>query len=120
MYQRQIEDTSSWLKDEIGKRIKESRERNNLTQSQLATLTGLNRSSIAKIEAGTQRLALDTFCILADILKEPPSALLPKIADCPATLENRKRVLSEASTSDNVSSEEKESILVALGNSDEI
>lgn len=66
---RQIED---------GKRVQERRRGLNLTQSQLAELTGLKKSSISRIESGTYTpRAGHKICIAAALATEVAALWIP-------------------------------------------
>lgn len=43
----------------VGQRIRALREQNNLTQEQLALMTGVGRSYLAKVEAGSRNATVD-------------------------------------------------------------
>lgn len=43
----------------VGRRVRALREQNNLTQEQLALMTGVGRSYLAKVEAGTRNATVD-------------------------------------------------------------
>ena len=61
----------------IGIKIREERVRLHLTQDALASLVSLTRSSITNIEAGRQKMLLETFIEIAEALNVPPEKLLP-------------------------------------------
>jgi transcriptional regulator with XRE-family HTH domain len=48
-----------------------------LTQEDLASRLGLNRTTVVNIEKGRQRIALHQLLVLADVLGCEPLALLP-------------------------------------------
>lgn len=60
----------------IGKRIKTTRIKANLSQERLAALVGLSTSHLSNIENGTTRISLTTLVNLADALSVTPDALL--------------------------------------------
>ncbi|MBC5584322.1 helix-turn-helix transcriptional regulator [Eggerthella guodeyinii] len=43
----------------VGQRVRALREQNNLTQEQLALMTGVGRSYLAKVEAGNRNATVD-------------------------------------------------------------
>ncbi|WP_101723437.1 helix-turn-helix domain-containing protein [Eggerthella timonensis] len=43
----------------VGQRVRALREQNNLTQEQLALMTGVGRSYLAKVEAGSRNATVD-------------------------------------------------------------
>lgn len=62
---------------DVYKKIKELRKENNLSQEELARLTGYtNRSSIAKIEAGLVDLPLPKVEVFAKALNTTPDVLM--------------------------------------------
>lgn len=69
--------THDELYAEIGKRIRDARERHGLTQEDLATAISLTRTSITNIERGRQRFLLHTLYDIAVALHEEPYVLLP-------------------------------------------
>lgn len=62
---------------DIGLKIREERERLSLTQEGLASAIGLTRSSVTNIEAGRQKMLLETFIDIAEALNVAPEKLLP-------------------------------------------
>src|SRR5699024_2069269 len=60
----------------IGKRIQSYRVQNNMTQEQLAELTGTNQKHISKIEAGQLRIKLDTIYAITTALHISIDALI--------------------------------------------
>jgi transcriptional regulator with XRE-family HTH domain len=66
---------------EFGRRVKQLRERQGLTQVRLAEALGMSRTSITNIEVGRQRVLLHQLLRLAEILKVHPVDLLPPHAD---------------------------------------
>ena len=71
--------THDELYSEVGKRIREAREKRGLTQADLASAIALTRSSITNIEQGRQRLLLHTLCEVAVALHEEPHNLVPNL-----------------------------------------
>lgn len=61
---------------ELGRSIRERREQLELTQADLAKLLNLSRTSVTNIERGRQRLLIDQFCRVAEILNCSHEALL--------------------------------------------
>ena len=80
------------IKKLLGKRIKELRQRKNLTQEQLAEKACLSRSLISLIEAPgvTKNFTLDAFYSIADALAVDPAALI-NAAVFPDTLLQQKK-----------------------------
>lgn len=66
------------LYSEIGRRIKAEREALGFSQIDLAQEIGLTRTSITNIEAGRQRMLIQTLYAIATALGIPVSDLLPK------------------------------------------
>ncbi len=56
-------------KIKLNRGIKNQRERNNMTQSELADKLGVNQSMIALYESGKRTPSVDTLIIIADIFK---------------------------------------------------
>lgn len=63
---------------ELGRRIREVRQKNNLTQEALASLVLLTRTSVTNIEKGRQQVLVHTLVEIAAALKVLPDTLLPK------------------------------------------
>ncbi len=61
------------------KKIKELRERNNLSQAEVATEIGLSRPTYALVELGKNDLSVDQLLKLAAILKVEPEDLIPEL-----------------------------------------
>lgn len=62
----------------LGRRIREVRQKNNLTQEALASLVSLTRTSVTNIEKGRQQVLVHTLVEIAAALKVSPESLLPK------------------------------------------
>jgi transcriptional regulator with XRE-family HTH domain len=62
---------------EVGRRVRQARERVGLTQEDLAARVSLSRTSVTNIEKGRQKLLLHTLYGLAAALQVSPVALLP-------------------------------------------
>lgn len=60
----------------VGKRIKEARERKNLTQEELAALVDLSSTHVSVIERGIKVPKLDTFVAIANALEVSCDELL--------------------------------------------
>lgn len=60
----------------VGNKIKETRTREKVTQTELAKTLGLTRSSVANIEAGRQRVQLHGLVQIALVLKVPIGDLI--------------------------------------------
>ena len=56
-------------KIKLNRGIKNQRERNNMTQSELADKLGVSQSMIALYESGKRTPSVDTLIIIADIFK---------------------------------------------------
>ncbi len=65
----------------IGMAIREARQDQQMTQEQVADAIGFQRTSIVNIEAGRQRLTLDTLYDIADVLQVQAVSLLPRNED---------------------------------------
>jgi transcriptional regulator with XRE-family HTH domain len=63
----------------VGKNIKSARSEAGISQTVLAQRIGFNRSSIANLEAGRQRIALHLFFLISEAIGVSPAALLPDI-----------------------------------------
>ncbi len=65
----------------IGANIRRARDAAKLTQEEIAKRVGFERTSMANIEAGRQRLPIATLYDLADALGVQATALLPRNED---------------------------------------
>jgi transcriptional regulator with XRE-family HTH domain len=63
---------------EVGRRVREARQRVGLTQDALAARVSLSQTSVTNIEKGRQKVLLPTLCGLAAALGVPPEMLLPE------------------------------------------
>ncbi len=62
---------------EVGLRVKAARVRRMLTQTELASVSGVGRATIARIEAGTGHPRMTTIRALAEALDLPARELVP-------------------------------------------
>lgn len=62
---------------QIGKRIRELRQKKELSQTRLAEIVGLKRTSITNIEKGRQKLLVHTLWDLAEALSVSAKDILP-------------------------------------------
>ena len=60
------------FRKKLGKRIREVRKEQNITQAQLAFESGVARRVIVHIEKGIQNVTVDTLVALADALEVKP------------------------------------------------
>jgi len=65
------------LYSQIGMRIRELRQKNELSQTRLAEIVGLKRTSITNIEKGRQKILVHTLWDLAEALSVKVKDLLP-------------------------------------------
>ena len=63
----------------IGEKIRTARINAGMSQAALARIIGFNRSSVANLEAGRQRVALHLFVLIVEALHADPSSLLSDI-----------------------------------------
>jgi len=61
-------------------KIKVVREKKGMSQADLAHEIGVDQSTICRIEAGNQRIYLDTLVAIADALEVKPAKLLTEAA----------------------------------------
>lgn len=64
---------------ELGKVIRELRQRRGLSQGTLADRVGVDRKTINRIENGHHSTSIATFTAIAEGLGEKPSAILARI-----------------------------------------
>jgi transcriptional regulator with XRE-family HTH domain len=64
---------------EIGQNIRAIRDKRKMTQEQLADGVGLQRTSVTNIEAGRQKMLVDTLVLIAAQLGVDPGSLLPDV-----------------------------------------
>lgn len=63
--------------EDLGRAIRSRREALEITQAELGARIGLSRTSVTNIECGRQRLLIDQFCRLAQVLRCERDDLLP-------------------------------------------
>lgn len=99
----------------VGEAIRQTRtEKTKVTQKELGNRVGLNRTSIAKIEAGEQRFALDTLYQFAEALGVSVDELLPKQGQLKSGAIDAKTILSRATAPEVLKKEEMDSILSSI------
>jgi len=87
--------------EELGRRIRQTREAAELTQEDLALRVELSRASVANIERGNQRVAVHRFVEIAQALGVEPIRLLPRPEGRAARL---GRTVREAGIPDEIAS----------------
>jgi transcriptional regulator with XRE-family HTH domain len=70
----------------FGRRLRDLRKKRHVPQQELATLSGLNRSSIANIESGKQRVLLHQVLQFAEALRVTVGELVPSTLEMAQTL----------------------------------
>ena len=75
------EEATKRLYVDIGERIRKNRVKSDLTQTDLAHVTGLTRSSIANIEGGRQRAPIHTLYMIAQALDTSIQELMPSSSE---------------------------------------
>ena len=70
--------------EEVGRRIRKSRQDKGLTQEFLAEKVRLSRTSLTNIEKGRQKLLLHTLAAIAQALQIAAASLLPEPTPVPA------------------------------------
>ncbi|HAA30005.1 MAG TPA: hypothetical protein DCE56_22860 [Cyanobacteria bacterium UBA8553] len=63
---------------DLGRRIREAREKRHLTQEALAVEVSLTRTSVTNIEKGRQQLLVHTLVEISRALNVAPESLLPE------------------------------------------
>ena len=63
----------------VGEKVRAARQLRNLTQAQLAERIGMERSSVANIERGNQRLSIYVLYTIGSVLDFPFVDLLPQV-----------------------------------------
>ena len=71
----------SRISKHIGNKFKEYRLKNNLTQNQVAELTGLEPRHISQIERGLSKGSIDTLLKLCNVYKITPDIILYDLLD---------------------------------------
>lgn len=64
------------MNEAVGRNIKTARESANLTQAQLAELTGMDQSEISRIERGSRGLSVNRLGLIAEALSVRAGDLL--------------------------------------------
>lgn len=98
----------------IGRKIKETRTRLSITQTELAKRINMARTSLTNIESGEQKLPIHMLYKIAFVLKVPITDLLPEFKeediDISALLD-QKRVVDEKGQETTLEDKEKQRIL---------
>jgi transcriptional regulator with XRE-family HTH domain len=76
----------------LGKKIKEKRRANGLTQSELADAISISRTSLTNMELGRQRLLIDQLYKMAAALNAKPQELLPQPSELVSAAKAREAV----------------------------
>lgn len=84
------ESSQKHLYVQLGKLIKNARERKGFTQASLAEISLLSRTSITNIEKGRQHLPLHTLYIIAQALGTKVADLLPEIKSATETIYSKR------------------------------
>lgn len=66
------------LYTEIGERVRTIRELAGMTQAQLASASAVTRTSIVQLEAGRQKIALESLYLIARALDVPVHLFIPE------------------------------------------
>lgn len=66
--------------EDLGRAIRARREALEITQAELGVRIGLSRTSVTNIECGRQRLLIDQFCRLAEVLHCERDDLLSSVS----------------------------------------
>jgi transcriptional regulator with XRE-family HTH domain len=66
--------------EDLGRAIRARREALEITQAELGVGIGLSRTSVTNIECGRQRLLIDQFCRLAEVLRCERDDLLSTVS----------------------------------------
>lgn len=73
-------DDLAWYKPyaiEIGGNIREQRKKKRVSQFELSLATGIDRSTVSRLEAGNRTIRLDTLGLIHQALSVPVTLLLP-------------------------------------------
>lgn len=98
----------------IGRKIKETRTRLGITQTELARKIGMVRTSLTNIESGGQKLPIHMLYKIASFLKVPVSNLLPEMKEEEIDIEtllNKKKVVDGQGQEIALGEQEKDQIL---------
>jgi transcriptional regulator with XRE-family HTH domain len=72
-----VEENAKAIREAFGKRLRELRQKANLSQEELADLAGLDRSYIGGVERGQRNVSLVNIHRIAQALKMRPGGLFP-------------------------------------------
>ena len=70
---------SSQVYFELGRLLRQARDRRGLTQAEVAASVGLTRTSVSNIEKGRQKMLLHSLYDFAGALGIEPASLLPQV-----------------------------------------
>jgi transcriptional regulator with XRE-family HTH domain len=93
-----------FIYDQVGKRIRQARERAKKTQEELAQAIDMSRGSIANYEGGRQAVYLSDLYLIADFLDASIMDLIPTVEEI------RAKSAPEVEKADNLGQVEKEEI----------
>ena len=79
----------------FGRKLRELRDKKGIPQEELATLSGLTRSSIANIENGKQRVMLHHLVRFAEALRVDVGSLVPALKIVEAEAQDKKSAYLE-------------------------
>jgi transcriptional regulator with XRE-family HTH domain len=82
--------------NEIGRRVREFRQKAGYTQEKLAEMLDISFQQVQKYESGSSKLNTDRLQTIADALSVSIYAFFDSYADAPYTLSNEERRLVEA------------------------
>lgn len=72
-----MDETSKWVLEKLGQRIRERREELHYSQKQVADMSGLSNNTISKIEQG-YNLSVDKLVLICQAIKIQPRDLFPE------------------------------------------
>jgi transcriptional regulator with XRE-family HTH domain len=70
------------IRTSFGSRLRELRKRQGLSQEQLASLAGIDRTYLSSCERGTRNISVVNIARLADALRVEPAELLRPTEEC--------------------------------------
>lgn len=98
----------------IGQRIRDCRDRLELTQADLSRHTGINRATLSNIESGKQQVSLHSLYLIAEALQKEVSYFLPTVKEINILTEEHRDYLAEKMEEQNLDDLTKNTILHLL------
>lgn len=98
----------------IGQRVRDFRDLQGITQSQIAIQTNINRATISNIESGKQQVSIQYLYLIAKVLNTEISTFLPSLKELNMLAVDNLSIINDQLEDQDVSDATKNSILQSL------